>query len=303
MPEQAYAKTEAPVQNMPISNAASVDDRRPVPVAQLVLQRVKSAPRPRPSDGAFIYYPDLSAYDDRIPYNGEKIGFTPYFDTPVTCERINEGSMLAFKFMERQNENYIEYFKLLANPENFDLSPGKKYVAFVPDKAHSALYDAKNRNIISIETFLHHSKKDKEGYDSKTSFLSGDMKHTENGWMANIYGLSEMLHGPLKNFMRRFTPKKKLIRSLSAEALKKESIAAKAFLYASIYGGKQPVGMPNYMKQLFNKQAHNNLISIANSKGGLEALSIAKNMIAGGQDSSEIKKILDSFLLTNALFG
>ena len=289
MPEQTYAKTEAPVQNMPISDVASVDDRRPVPVAQMVLRGAGGAPRRHPSKGAFIYYPDLSAYNDQIPYNGEKIGFTPYFDTPVTCERIDEGSMVAFKFNERGNENYLECFELLADPENFDLSPGKKYVAFVPDNAHNALYDAERRNIISIETFLHHSKKDKHGHDSKKSFLSGDMKYTKNGWMANIY--------------RRFASKKKLIRALGVDALKKESLAAKAFLYASICGDKQPIGMPNYMKQLFNKHAHNSLISIANSKGGLEALYLAKDMIAGGQDSSEIKKLLDSFLLTDSRFG
>lgn len=266
-----YAQKQATAQKSTVSNAAVVDDRRALPVAQRVVQRVGGVVQRAPSDGKFVYFPDISGevYKDRVPYWYNKICFAPYNGGEVRSAGFNGCYMMAFRFVESNlfSMDDAEAFNASLNifdrsnpiPTDFDIT----YIAHVSNDrtARDALFDAENRGLVQIERIFRPYRSevyDKPILDSRSlspnnriaeksgggtpemhaciNKFTGGMEKTVGGeWVSYVYDQERLFNEPPNLELTNFVWKNKnVIRYFDANALEQESIATKICLYASV---------------------------------------------------------------------
>lgn len=157
---EANAKEENALQREPTN----------VPTSSVV-QREK--PKMETANGKFIYIADYytnPSYKGRVPFSYETIKFVEYRGGEIRSAGFSGCFMMAFHFngegIDRGFVNTIQ--STGAAP---DLSVTKQYIAHVDNKIRTAVLDAKNRGLITIEALFRPStkgtKRRKEEYFSK----------------------------------------------------------------------------------------------------------------------------------------
>lgn len=192
-----YAQKQATAQKSTVSNAAVVDDRRALPVAQRVVQRVGGVVQRAPSDGKFVYFPDISGddYKNRVPYMSGKICFVRYKDEEVKSANFSGCFMMAFKFVEEKmksdKNSHLIFDKRFPMLCDFNAT----YIAHVATgeqgDAKEALFDAENRGLIHIEALFKPFRK-----STDDSYQNAGVKKTQDNKMSEQQaGLSNVTGG------------------------------------------------------------------------------------------------------------
>lgn len=192
-----YAQKQAPAQKSTVSNAATVDDRRSLPVAQRIIQRAGGVVQRAPADGKFVYFPDISGdiYKDRVPYMPGKICFVRYRDKEVKSANFSGCFMMAFKFVEEKMKSDKNSRLIFDSSVPMLCDFNATYIAHVATgeqgDAKEALFDAENRGLIHIEALFKPFRK-----STDDSYQNAGVKKTQDNKMSEQQaGLSNVTGG------------------------------------------------------------------------------------------------------------
>lgn len=284
--KSAYAQKYEVSQCAMSHNAACVDDRRTVPVAQRVVQRESGVvQRVGEANGTFVYYHNIGGdrLKDRVPYLPGKICFTPYTGGEVKSANFSGCFLIVFHFVNN-NQGLMSYRLLMSNESRL-FSPvfNVPYIAHVATggigDAKVALFDAENRGLIEIEAMfkpfrnafdddyyhkglIHQSQETVNSIAAGVCSVTGGLHKDNMGrWCAKVYSQERIVNfdrsradnfvdqnglttgayeGSFSLFLRDhpeyydWNNQEREERRMDADRLDFETLATKAFFYASI---------------------------------------------------------------------
>ncbi len=277
--KSVYAQKNEVSQCVTSRNVACVDDRRTIPVAQRVVQRMGEA------NGTFVYYHNIGGHKlkDRVPYQSGKICFTPYTGGEVKSANFSGCFLIVFHFVNN-NQGLMSYRLLMSNESRL-FSPvfNVPYIAHVATggigDAKVALFDAENRGLIEIEAMfkpfrnafdddycrngqIHQNQASISSIAAGINSVTGSINKDARGrWCAKVYSQERIVdfyrsfdahfvnqnglttgayEGGFSHFLRdrpeyyHWNNQERVDRRMDADRLDFETLATKAFFYASI---------------------------------------------------------------------
>ena len=282
-----YAQKSSTVQKAADTKAASVFDssaqneslQRKADMAnnavQLVVRNIGNVvQRVGEANEAFEYYPDISGdvYKDRVPYNPQKICFTPYTGGEVKSAGFCGCFMMVFHFVDCGKG--LDTYRLLISKESEPFTPvfDVPYVAHVPtndrnQNMQKALVELEDRGLIKIEALFRpcwdakaesenleisdeandlfnqdESKKNldyvtKKGILALIAFTAGVEKNADNQWIAKKYSQEKRFNSAEDQNVNtlNFRWKNSLLEEKSAKQLDEETLATRICLYAEAH--------------------------------------------------------------------
>ena len=239
-----YASRSVPVLNTPAPNAAYVDDsssqneslQRKADMAngavQRVVQRETGIVQKVDLPEQFVY---RAPENNDLKYIERCIAFTEY-DPNLVSSGFTGCLMMAFKFNQSYTCNNFAGGTITVGTDN------QSYIAHVfmkgPKDAtdtRKALFDAEKDHLIEIEALFKPNVPSDlyRLYGKDNDKLTGKLSQGENGWSANVYAQGPEAYSVLTG-NTDFEYESKPIKTYNSEMLKKQTLAARAFVYATV---------------------------------------------------------------------
>lgn len=262
--KSAYAQKYEVSQCAMSHNAACVDDRRTVPVAQRVVQRESGiVQRKGEANGKFKYCDSFESHEEG--FEKGKILFCPYGNVGTECKSrgFTGCLMMAFHFNKinpTTKQDQTDSLKKMMVEEYSDamFDENKKYIAHVymassssRDDTKAALFDAENRGLITIEALFKPCTPLIFDTTSGGAMDGGLSMNDKGGWSANVYAQSLEAYKKVKSIDG--ADKSRMVMTganngsvttdnvhtcpvitYNVDELRKQTEATKAFVYASI---------------------------------------------------------------------
>lgn len=239
-----YASRSVSVLNTPVPNAAYVDDSSSQSeslqrkadmvngVVQRVVQRETGIVQKVDLPEQFVY---RAPENNDLKYIERCIVFTEY-DPNLVSSDFTGCMMMAFKFKQSYTCKNFAGGTITVGTDN------QSYIAHVfmmgPKDAtdtRKALFDAEKDHLIEIEALFKPNVPSDlyRIYGKDNDKLTGKLSQGENGWSANVYAQGSKAYSVLTgNTDSEY--KSKPIKTYNSEMLKKQTLAARAFVYATV---------------------------------------------------------------------